>query len=127
MVREGCVTDEVHQVVNRVMHISCSSPAPPLPCPSPPYSVYVVYYEQYLTMAVDTLINLGCSFGAVTIVTFLFMRFSLGSTLVVIVTIAIIIVDMFGMMAVLDISLNAISLVNLVMVRRQYLYGKQCK
>ena len=78
-------------------------------------------------MAVDTLINLGCSFGAVTIVTFLFMRFSLGSTLIVIVIIAIIIVDMFGMMAVLDISLNAISLVNLVMVRRQYLYGKQCK
>ena len=119
MVREGCVTDEVCLVVNRVMHTSCPSPVRALPLPSlaPPCSVYVVYYEQYLTMALDTLINLGFSFGAVTIVTFLFMRFSLGSTLVVIVTITIIIVDMFGMMAVLDISLNAISLVNLVMVR----------
>lgn len=105
------------------MHTSCPTP----PRPAPPYSVYVVYYEQYLTMAVDTLINLGFSFGAVTLVTFLFMRFSLGSTLVVIVTITMIIVDMFGMMAVLDISLNAVSLVNLVMVRRQYLYGKQYK
>lgn len=78
-------------------------------------------------MVIDTVINLGSSFAAVAVVTFIFMQFSVGSTLVVIVTIAMIIVDMFGLMSVLSISLNAISLVNLVMVRRRhYLYGMLC-
>lgn len=71
-------------------------------------------------MATDTLLNLGYSFAAVAFVTFILMQFSLGSTLVVIVTIAMVIVDMFGLMSVLSISLNAVSLVNLVMVRRLY-------
>ena len=71
-------------------------------------------------MATDTLLNLGYSFGAVAFVTFILMQFSLGSTLVVIVTIAMVIIDMLGLMSVLSISLNAISLVNLVMVRRLY-------
>ncbi|CAH0564150.1 unnamed protein product, partial [Brassicogethes aeneus] len=80
-----------------------------------PYSVFYVFYEQYLTMWPDTLKSLGISLLAIFVVTFLFMGLDLFSSVVVIITISMILVNLGGLMYWWDISLNAISLVNLVM------------
>ncbi|XP_063588187.1 NPC intracellular cholesterol transporter 1-like [Penaeus indicus] len=79
-----------------------------------PYSIFYVYYEQYLTMWADTGVSLGVSVASVFGV-MLLLTFDLASSLIVLVTIAMIVVDMMGMMFWWGISLNAVSLVNLVM------------
>ncbi|CAB3365569.1 Hypothetical predicted protein [Cloeon dipterum] len=80
-----------------------------------PYSVFYVFYEQYLTMWPDTLKSLGISVGAIFIVTFLLMGLDIFSSLVVLITIIMIVTNIGGMMFWWGISLNAVSLVNLVM------------
>ncbi|CAG9824579.1 unnamed protein product [Phaedon cochleariae] len=80
-----------------------------------PYSVFYVFYEQYLTMWPDTLFSLGVSLLAIFLVTFLLMGLDLFSSLVVIITITMIVVNLCGLMYWWSISLNAVSLVNLVM------------
>ncbi|XP_032421696.1 NPC intracellular cholesterol transporter 1 [Xiphophorus hellerii] len=79
------------------------------------YSVFYVFYEQYLTIAYDTALNLCVSLGAIFVVTTVLLGFELFSALMVSITIAMILVNMFGVMWLWDISLNAVSLVNLVM------------
>ncbi|XP_037783576.1 NPC intracellular cholesterol transporter 1-like [Penaeus monodon] len=79
-----------------------------------PYSSFYVYYEQYLTMWTDTGVSLGVSVASVFGV-MLLLTFDLTSSAVVLLTIAMIVVDMMGMMFWWGISLNAVSLVNLVM------------
>ena len=81
-----------------------------------PYSIFYVFYEQYLTIWQDALISLSISGAAVFVVTFILLGLDLHSSIAVLVTIAMIIADMFGLMYWWDISLNAVSLVNLVMV-----------
>nr|CAB3264418.1 Niemann-Pick C1 protein [Phallusia mammillata] len=80
-----------------------------------PYSVFYVYYEQYLTIVHDTIFNLGVSVAAVFLVVFLLLGCDLISALLVVVTIVMIVLDMFGIMFLWHIPLNAVSLVNLVM------------
>jgi len=80
-----------------------------------PYSIFYVFYEQYLTIWQDALISLSISGAAVFVVTFILLGLDLHSSIAVLVTIAMIIADMFGLMYWWDISLNAVSLVNLVM------------
>ncbi|XP_010585114.1 NPC intracellular cholesterol transporter 1 isoform X1 [Loxodonta africana] len=80
-----------------------------------PYSVFYVFYEQYLTIIDDTIFNLGVSLGAVFLVTFVLLGCELWSAVIMCVTIAMILVNMFGVMWLWGISLNAVSLVNLVM------------
>jgi Niemann-Pick C1 protein len=80
-----------------------------------PYSVFYVFYEQYLTMWTDTLQSLGISLLSVFLVTFLFTTFDLKSSIVVIITISMIVINIGGLMYYWNISLNAVSLVNLVM------------
>lgn len=80
-----------------------------------PYSVFYVFYEQYLTMWPDTLRSLFVSILAIFIVTFILMGFNINSSLAVVITISMIIIDIGGLMFYWNISLNAISLVNLVM------------
>jgi Niemann-Pick C1 protein len=79
------------------------------------YSVYFVFYEQYLTTGKLTIINLSASMGAVALMTFCLMRLSFGSTFVIVTTVLMVIVDMLALMILFSISLNAVSLVNLVM------------
>ena len=55
---------------------------------------------------------------------FLLMGFNIISALIVTATVALIIVDMLGMMAWVGISLNAVSLVNLVMVSNGNLFQR---
>ncbi|XP_047992313.1 NPC intracellular cholesterol transporter 1 isoform X1 [Leguminivora glycinivorella] len=80
-----------------------------------PYSVFYVFYEQYLTMWPDTLKSMGISVLSIFIVTFILMGFDLFSALVVVITITMIVVNIGGLMYWWGISLNAVSLVNLVM------------
>uniref|UniRef100_A0A7N5ZTR1 SSD domain-containing protein n=1 Tax=Anabas testudineus TaxID=64144 RepID=A0A7N5ZTR1_ANATE len=79
------------------------------------YSVFYVFYEQYLTIAYDTALNLSVSLAAIFVVTTVLLGFDLWSAVIVCITIAMILVNMFGVMWLWNISLNAVSLVNLVM------------
>lgn len=81
------------------------------------YSIFYVFYEQYLTIAYDTALNLCVSLGAIFVVTTVLLGLELWSAVMVSITIAMILVNMFGVMWLWSISLNAVSLVNLVMVR----------
>ncbi|XP_017858960.1 PREDICTED: Niemann-Pick C1 protein [Drosophila arizonae] len=80
-----------------------------------PYSVFYVFYEQYLTMWSDTLQSVGISILSIFIVTFILMGFDVHSALVVVITITMIVINLGGLMYYWNISLNAVSLVNLVM------------
>lgn len=75
-----------------------------------------MFYEQYLTVWRDATIQLLTTLGAIFICTFVLLSFDLYTALIVTVLIAIIIIDMVGVMVIWDIELNAISLVNLVIV-----------
>jgi Niemann-Pick C1 protein len=81
-----------------------------------PYSFPDVFYEQYLTMWSDTIKSLSISISAIFIVTYLFLGLDFYSALIVALTILMIIIDLMAMMRWWDISLNAVSLVNLVVV-----------
>ena len=87
------------------------------------FSVFYVYYEQYLTVVHDAIINLSLSTGAIFVVTFILLGFDLWSSVIIVVTILMILVSMLGMMYLWDITLNAVSLVNLVMVSLRFCIG----
>ena len=80
-----------------------------------PYSIFYVFYEQYLTMWEDTLRSLGISLLAIFIVTYLLMGLDVRSSIIVVLIIVMILVNLGGMMYWWNITLNAVSLVNLVM------------
>ncbi|XP_048590646.1 NPC intracellular cholesterol transporter 1 isoform X2 [Nematostella vectensis] len=80
-----------------------------------PYCVFYVFYEQYLTAATNAWKNLLYCIAAVFVVTFLLMGFNLSIALIVTFTVAMIITNLLGLMYLWSISLNAISIVNLVM------------
>lgn len=79
-------------------------------------SVFYVFYEQYLTIIDDTIFNLSVSLGSIFLVTLVVLGCELWSAVIMCITIAMILVNMFGVMWLWGISLNAVSLVNLVMV-----------
>lgn len=80
-----------------------------------PYSVWYVFYEQYLSIVKDTIQNLCICIAAIFLVTFLLLGFDFFSAIMVVITIGMILVDILGLMYFWDITLNAVSLVNLVM------------
>ena len=80
-----------------------------------PYSIFYVFYEQYLTMWKDVLNSLVISVAAIFVVTFILLGLDFHSALIILITITMIIIDMIGIMYWWNISLNAVSLVNLVM------------
>ncbi|XP_061187973.1 NPC intracellular cholesterol transporter 1-like [Saccostrea echinata] len=80
-----------------------------------PYSVFYVFYEQYLTIVEDTVQNLCICVAAIFVVTFILLGFDIISALMVVMTIAMIVIDILGFMSLWNISINAVSLVNLVM------------
>jgi len=79
------------------------------------YSVFYVFYEQYLTVANDTWQDLLICLVAIFVVTFLLMGFNFGLAACVCLTVAMIVVNLMGLMYLWDIPLNAVALVNLVM------------
>ncbi|GAV02187.1 hypothetical protein RvY_12783 [Ramazzottius varieornatus] len=80
-----------------------------------PYSVFYVFYEQYLTVVLETVGNLTFSLAAIFAVTFILLGLDWYSAVVVVGTIAMIEIDLMAVMYWWNIDLNAISLVNLVM------------
>ena len=105
---------EEARVIAKNISVTLSTPA--VPVEVFPYSIFYVFYEQYLTMWQDVLISLGISIAAIFIVTFILLGLDIHSSIVVLITIIMIVTDMFGLMYWWNISLNAVSLVNLVMV-----------
>jgi Niemann-Pick C1 protein len=79
-------------------------------------SVFYVFYEQYLNIWADTLQSLGLSLAAVFVATLVLTGFNIFSALIVIVMVAMVVVNLGGLMYWWSVSLNAVSLVNLVMV-----------
>jgi len=79
-------------------------------------SIFYVFYEQYLTIWYDTSFILGVSGAAIFLVTFILLGCDLWTSAIVSVTIAMIVISMFALMFLWGITLNAVSLVNLVMV-----------
>ncbi|KAE8748510.1 hypothetical protein FOCC_FOCC004805 [Frankliniella occidentalis] len=79
------------------------------------YSTFYVFYEQYLTMWADTATGLSISLAAIFVVCFVLMGLDSWSALYIVVTITMILIDLMAFMYWADISLNAVSLVNLVM------------
>ena len=79
------------------------------------YSIFYVFYEQYLTVWEDTVISLAISLLSILLVAFVFLGFDLRSAGIIVLVIWMIVMNMFGLMYVWDITLNAVSLVNLVM------------
>ena len=80
-----------------------------------PYSSAYHFYEQYDTIVMETAVNLSICILAVMIVSFCMLGFQLYPSLVILISITMVIVDMMGVMVIVGIPLNAISLVNLIM------------
>ncbi|XP_054787457.1 uncharacterized protein LOC129293484 [Prosopis cineraria] len=79
-----------------------------------PYSVFYIFFEQYLDIWKIALINITIALGAVFVVC-LVITSSLWSSAIIVVVLIMIIVDLMGVMAILDIQLNAVSVVNIIM------------
>ena len=78
-------------------------------------SVFYVFYEQYLTVVKNTVFNLSISLAAIFGITVILLGFDIWTSVIIVWTIAMIIASMLGLMFFWSISLNALSLVNLVM------------
>jgi len=78
-----------------------------------------VFYEQYLTIWQVCVQHLVLSFVMVTFVVWTFTNFEKSSAFTLLIINAMITVDLLAFMYYCDISLNAISLVNIVMVSRK--------
>lgn len=78
--------------------------------------MFYVFYEQYLTIVEDTIKNLSICIAAIFVVTFVLLGFDIISAFLVVLSITMIVIDILGFMALWDISINAVTLVNLVMV-----------
>ncbi|XP_010690227.2 uncharacterized protein LOC104903808 isoform X1 [Beta vulgaris subsp. vulgaris] len=79
-----------------------------------PYSVFYIFFEQYLDIWRTALINLAIALGAVFVVCVVISS-SLWSSAIILLVLAMIVVDLMGVMAILGIQLNAVSVVNLIM------------
>jgi len=78
-------------------------------------SVFYVFYEQYLTIVRNTVFNLLVSLASIFVITIFLLGFNIWTAAVIVWTIAMITASMFCLMYFWSISLNALSLVNLVM------------
>ena len=78
-----------------------------------PYSKFYIFFDQYASIIRLTGTLLGTAAAVILVLTSLLLG-SLATGLIVTLTVAMIVVDIIGVMAVTHVSLNAISLVNLV-------------
>ncbi|KAJ8117765.1 hypothetical protein ONZ43_g4129 [Nemania bipapillata] len=78
-----------------------------------PYSVFYIFFDQYASIVKLTGTLLGSALGIIYVVSCVLLG-SVVTALVVTITVAMIIIDIIGAMAVFDVSLNAVSLVNLI-------------
>lgn len=78
-----------------------------------PYSVFYIFFDQYPTIVRLTATLLGSALLLILIITSIFLG-SFQTAFVVTFTVIMVVVDIIGIMALFNISLNAVSLVNLV-------------
>nr|WHI98180.1 Niemann-Pick C1 protein b [Chilo suppressalis] len=79
-----------------------------------PYSVFYVFYEQYLSMWWDTFSSIGyCLIGAL-IFNLLASGFNFLTSFAVMFTVLLVVLNMMGVMYLWSIPLNAVSCVNLI-------------
>ncbi|CAL8072940.1 unnamed protein product [Orchesella dallaii] len=79
-----------------------------------PYSPIFIFYEQFTTIWRDTLVSFSISFTTVLVMTFFVLGCDMYSSVIILSTIFMIVVDVGGMMYFWNIALNGVSLVNLV-------------
>ncbi|KAM7258591.1 hypothetical protein ACFE04_014332 [Oxalis oulophora] len=79
-----------------------------------PYSVFYIFFEQYLDIWRVALINIAVALGAIFVVCSVITS-SLWASAILLLVLMMIIVDLMGMMAILNIQLNAVSVVNIIM------------
>ncbi|KAM6035889.1 NPC1-like intracellular cholesterol transporter 1 [Theristicus caerulescens] len=79
-----------------------------------PYTVTYVYYEQYLTVVAEGVITLALCLVPTFVVSFLLLGMDLRSSAATLLTIAMILVDTVGAMALWGVPYNAVALINLV-------------
>ncbi len=84
-----------------------------------------MFYDQYLTIWHDLFLNLSLSFIAVFLVTCILLGFDFHTSFLIILCVFMIIIDMFGVMYLWHIELNAISVVNIIMVRFENIRKKE--
>lgn len=80
--------------------------------------MFYVYYEQYTDIAHSALLEVLLSISCIFLVTSMFLGFDPWAALMIVVTLALILINLMGLMYWWSIDFNAISLVNLVMVGR---------
>jgi Niemann-Pick C1 protein len=78
-----------------------------------PYSKFYIFFDQYLSIVKLSATLLGSALAVIFVLTTVLLG-SVQTGLVVTVTVAMTIVDIIGAMAVANVSLNAVSLVNLI-------------
>uniref|UniRef100_A0A8C6RZ73 NPC1 like intracellular cholesterol transporter 1 n=1 Tax=Nannospalax galili TaxID=1026970 RepID=A0A8C6RZ73_NANGA len=79
-----------------------------------PYTISNVFYEQYLTVLPEGIFTLALCFVPTFVVCYLLLGLDIRSGLLNLLSIIMILVDTIGLMAVWNISYNAVSLINLV-------------
>uniref|UniRef100_A0A8D0BZC9 NPC1 like intracellular cholesterol transporter 1 n=1 Tax=Salvator merianae TaxID=96440 RepID=A0A8D0BZC9_SALMN len=79
-----------------------------------PYTITYVFYEQYLTISTDGLINVALCLVPTFVVCWVFLGLDLRSAFINLLTIIMIVVDTVGAMTLWGISYNAVALINLV-------------
>ncbi|GLT63217.1 hypothetical protein SLA2020_357960 [Shorea laevis] len=79
-----------------------------------PYSVFYIFFEQYLDIWRVALINIAVAIGAIFVVC-LVITSSVWISVIIVLVLVMIVADLMGVMAILGIQLNAVSVVNLVM------------
>ncbi|TVY16737.1 Niemann-Pick type C-related protein 1 [Lachnellula arida] len=78
-----------------------------------PYSVFYIFFDQYATIVRLTATLLGSALAMILVISSLLLG-SVKTGAVVTATVIMIVVDIIGTMAIFHVSLNAVSLVNLV-------------
>lgn len=84
------------------------------------FSVFYVFYEQYLTIWQLCIGHLVISLVMVTFLMWIFTNLNMSSAFTLLLVNTMIIVDLLAFMYFWEVSLNAISLVNIVMVSSLY-------
>lgn len=79
-----------------------------------PYSVFYVFFEQYLTMWNDTFKSIGFSLLAAFLIMLILSGFNFITTFAVTFTVILVVINMMGLMYIWNIPLNAVSCVNLI-------------
>lgn len=80
-----------------------------------PYSVFYVFYEQYLTIFSEAAASMFISVATVFLVMLVFSGFDFYTSFLVAVGLCVLLINMAGCMYWFGVSLNAVSLVNIIM------------